>query len=122
MPQEGRSGKSQGSDEFQPARRLAASVAPAPPRRLTSELQRARLLPGLMMPGQRWQLWLSTNLSDYTPCDAATPDRSPGSGRGTTVRKRADHLVQIVADHQAVVFEVVQPDIVIAIGLGEQRI
>src|SRR5208337_2761966 len=40
MPQEGQSGKSQGSDEFQPARRLAASVAPAPPRRLTSELQR----------------------------------------------------------------------------------
>ena len=39
MPQEGQSGKSQGSDEFQPARRLAASVAPAPPRRLTSELQ-----------------------------------------------------------------------------------
>ena len=40
MPQEGQSGKSQGSDEFQPARRLAASVAPAPPRRLTSELQK----------------------------------------------------------------------------------
>ena len=40
MTQEGRSGKSQGSDEFQQARHLAASLALAPPRQLTSELQR----------------------------------------------------------------------------------
>jgi hypothetical protein len=42
MPQEGRSGKSLANDGFQPAPHLAACLAPAPPRRLTSELQRPR--------------------------------------------------------------------------------
>ncbi len=39
MPQEGRGGKMLATDEFQSAPYLAACLAPAPSRRLTSELQ-----------------------------------------------------------------------------------
>ena len=46
MPQEGRSGKSLANDDFQPASHLAASLAPAPPWRLTSELQHGVCNPG----------------------------------------------------------------------------
>src|SRR5208337_2405251 len=99
MPQEGQSGKSQGSDEFQPARRLAASVAPAPPRRLTSELQLSPFHSSTTFPlcqkvGGRFRSTLHVSLA-FDGCWPRSTQRAPLVFRLPSRRRYAPGVIPV---------------------------
>src|SRR5262249_32743105 len=54
-----------------------------------------------------------------SPPNKPVADRS---GRRAAIREGPDDLVEIVADQQLLLLEVPQPGVVVAIGLGEERI
>src|SRR5579875_3189844 len=69
-----------------------------------------------------WWAAIHGRRSALRSCHSPPVTRNPPSGRWPAIPEGANHFVQVAADQELVVLEVAEPDVIVAIGLGQQRV